>query len=59
MKIERFVPKPPVTLTMTFTQSEGWALLMALNDAVVKYPGAADRDKWNQWAKDLDRELRR
>ena len=59
MRISRELPVPPPEITMTFTGHEGWAIVMALNDAVARYKEAADRDVWKQWAKDLERELRR
>jgi hypothetical protein len=56
MKIAR-VGSPEFSLT--FSRDDGWALVMALKDAYTKYPEAADREQWKQWAEDLDKELRR
>ncbi len=59
MKIERLVPRPPPEFSLTFSRDDGWTLVMALKDAYEKYPQAADREEWRQWATDLDKELRR
>lgn len=58
MEIKRFKPKAPEVVTMTFPVNDGWAVLMALNDAVRKYPGAAENAKWKEWAVDLEMTLR-
>jgi hypothetical protein len=61
VKIDRVYPTvtlpPPVEFTMTFGRDDGWAIVMALRDAVRKYTEAVDRDEWNRWANDLDRKL--
>jgi hypothetical protein len=59
MRIERFIPTPAPSFTMTFTREEGWALVAALSDWADKHPDAASLDEWKQWATDLTRELRR
>lgn len=51
-------PIPPTMFTMTFTLDEGWAIVMALRDAVDRNKYAQQRVAWNTWASDLDRLMR-
>lgn len=44
---------------MTFSKSEGWAVLAALKGWTAQNPQAAEVEKWQLWAKDLDEVLRR
>jgi hypothetical protein len=63
VKIDRIPPPvppvPPPVFLLTFTRDEGWALTAALREYAERHPHAADKNEWLQWAKELDRELRR
>lgn len=60
MQIERVDPKPmPPNFRLTFSQNDGWGIVAALREYAERHPNAVENEKWLQWAKDLDRELRK
>lgn len=61
MKIASIAPNPPPPreITMSFPQGEGWAIVAALREYADRNPRAVNESHWREWAKALDRELRR
>ena len=55
MKIEK-VGQPE--FRMTFAASDGWAILAALKEYTQNHPDAVEVKKWQEWANDLDKQLR-
>lgn len=52
------VRRPAPTFVMEFSLDESWAIIAALSEYVAQHPGAAHRDKWAQWADELDKAAR-
>lgn len=59
MRIDSYIPTPPREYTLSFTRDEGWVIVMALKDAYSLHKNAQDRERWLEWANELDKLLRK